>query len=75
MAKAYVVALLKITDPEAMGPYMADVEKTVTDHGGSYLVRGGALHYTEGNPNPVAVVLEFPNSDAAIAWKLSLIHI
>ena len=71
MAKAYVVALLKITDPEAMGPYMAAVEKPVTDHGGSYLVRGGALHYTEGNPNPVAVVLEFPNSDAAIAWKSS----
>jgi len=71
VAKAYLVALLKINDAEAMGPYMTAVEKTVTDHGGSYLVRGGAQHYTEGDPNPVAVVLEFPDSDSAIAWKTS----
>ena len=71
MPKAYVVALLKINDPEAMGPYLAAVEKTVTDHGGSYLVRGGAQHYAEGDPNPLAVVLEFPDSGSAIAWKSS----
>jgi len=71
MAKAYVLGMLKITDSKAMGPYLHAVEKTVTDHGGSYLVRGGRQHYTEGNPNPVAVVLEFPNSDSAIAWKNS----
>ena len=28
MAKAYAIGLLKINDPEAMGPYLESVEKT-----------------------------------------------
>lgn len=74
MTKAYVIGLLKINDPKAMGPYLESVEKTVTDHGGSYLVRGGTQHYTEDDPNPSAVVLEFPDSDSAIAWKSSVAY-
>ena len=72
MPKAYLVAMITINDMEGMGSYMANVPQTVADHGGRFLVRhmGEKLH-AEGDPNPVTVVIEFPDADAAMAWKTS----
>ena len=34
MAKAYLVGMIKVTNMDGMGPYMAAVEDTITEHGG-----------------------------------------
>jgi uncharacterized protein (DUF1330 family) len=72
MPKAYVVAMLEITNPEGMGPYLGNVGATIAAHGGRYLVKSmGEKLYTENDPNPVTVVLEFPDKEAVMAWKNS----
>ena len=72
MTKAYLVGMVKVTNMEGMAPYMAAVEDTVTEHGGKFLVRhmDEKLH-SEDDPNPITVVIEFPDADAAMAWKHS----
>ncbi len=72
MAKAYLVAMIKVNDMEGMGSYMSAVPQTVADHGGRFLVRHMAekLH-VENDPNPITVVIEFPDADSAMAWKTS----
>ena len=55
-----------------MSPWNGGVEGTVTEHGGRFLVRHtGEKLYTEDDPNPITVVIEFPNSEAAMNWKKS----
>ena len=72
MTKAYVVAMIKVNDMEGIGSYMAAVPQTVADHGGRFLVRHMAEKlYVENDPNPVTVVIEFPDADSAMAWKTS----
>ncbi|WP_394935422.1 DUF1330 domain-containing protein [uncultured Ilumatobacter sp.] len=72
MPKAYVVAMIQVNNMEGMSPYMAGVEGTVMEHGGRFLVRHmGEKLYTEDDPNPITVVIEFPNSEAAMNWKKS----
>ena len=72
MAKAYLVAMIKVTNMDGMGPYMAAVPDTVAEHGGRFLVRNmdEKLH-SEDDPNPITVVIEFPDAEAAMAWKNS----
>ena len=72
MTKAYLVGMVKVTNMEGMAPYMTAVEDTVTEHGGRFLVRhmDEKLH-SEDDPNPITVVIEFPDADAAMAWKHS----
>ena len=70
MPTACVMGMLTITNPEGMGPYMAAVPETIAEHGGRFLVRHmGEKLYTEGDPGPVSVVIEFPDAAAAMAWK------
>ena len=72
MAKAYLVGMINVTNMDGMGPYMAAVPDTIAEHGGRFLVRhmDEKLH-AENDPNPITVVIEFPNAAAAMAWKNS----
>ena len=67
---AYALIELEITNMAGMGPYMAAVTQTITNHGGKYLVRAGNTEVIEGalGQYPVKVVLEFPTMDAAKSW-------
>ena len=71
MSKAYLMGMLEVDNPDGMGPYLEKVEETVTNHGGRYLVRMGEIHYSEDDPNSIAVIFEFPDAEAAMAWKNS----
>ena len=70
---AYVLVEVTVTDPEKMAPYMQQVDKTVTDHGGKYLLRTPDAEVIEGNigQHPVKVVLEFPDMAAVKTWYAS----
>ena len=69
MSKTYLMGMLQVDNPEGMGPYLEKVQETVANHGGQYLVRLGEVLYSEGDPNPAMVILEFPDSESAMAWK------
>jgi uncharacterized protein (DUF1330 family) len=66
----YALVELEITNREGMGPYIAAVSDTITEHGGRFLVRAGATEVVEGSLGqyPTKVVLEFPSMEAAKAW-------
>jgi uncharacterized protein (DUF1330 family) len=67
--RGYLIANIKVTDPEAFERYRAAVPPVIARHGGRYLVRGGALERLENADgfNRV-VVLEFPSLEAAHAF-------
>ncbi len=67
--RGYLIANIKVTDPEAFERYRAAVPPVIARHGGRYLVRGGALERLENADgfNRV-VVLEFPSLEAARAF-------
>lgn len=66
MPKAYIVGHVDIHDMESYKAYMAQVPAVIRAHGGRYLVRGGDPETLEGTaPGPRAVVLEFPDRNAA----------
>lgn len=65
----YVVAQLRVTDPERFAEYAAKVPATIAKHGGRYLVRGGEIAALEGEPlMPRLVVIEFDSVAAARRW-------
>jgi uncharacterized protein (DUF1330 family) len=68
----YLIANLKVTDPEGFERYRAAVPPVIAQYGGRYLVRGGAMERLENADgfNRV-VVLEFPSLDAARAFYFS----
>ena len=67
--RGYLIANIKVTDPEAFERYRAAVPSVIARHGGRYLVRGGTLERLENADgfNRV-VVLEFPSLEAARAF-------
>ena len=51
---------------------MTAAEDTVTEHGDKFLVRHmDEKPHSEDDPNPITVVIEFPNADTAMEWKHS----
>ena len=70
---AYVLVEVSVTDREKMMPYIEAVDKTVTNHGGKYLVRSPDAEVVEGNigQHPLKVLLEFPDMAKAKAWYAS----
>jgi uncharacterized protein (DUF1330 family) len=69
---AYVVAELEIIDEAAYDDYRRRVTPTVTQYGGKYIVRGGAVESLENGWPPIRVaVLEFPTMDQARRWYQS----
>lgn len=66
---AYIIAEVKVHDAQIYEDYKSQVQPTLEQYGGRFLVRGGDTQLLEGDWNPPRlVVLEFPSSDDARAW-------
>ena len=70
---AYVINDMQVTDPVLLETYKALSPQTVSQFGGRFLARGGALEVIEGEwqPNRL-VILEFPSIAQAKAWTGSI---
>ncbi len=63
---AYLVARIRVTDPEKYRGYMALSPAAIEKHGGRFLARGGEVVTLEGEPEERRVVIvEFPSLEAA----------
>jgi uncharacterized protein (DUF1330 family) len=59
---AYLYADLEIADPAGYGQYSREVSALIAEHGGRFLVRGGATVVLEGGATPGRQVLvAFPD--------------
>jgi uncharacterized protein (DUF1330 family) len=62
----YLVAHIKVTDPEAFKAYQVAVPKVIAKFGGRYLVRGGVVDIREGDwSEPRLVIVAFDSLDQA----------
>jgi uncharacterized protein (DUF1330 family) len=66
---AYVIAQLKITDPQGFEEYRKLVPGTIAQYGGKYVVRGGKMEVLEGESAPERlVIIEFESAERAKEW-------
>ncbi len=66
---AYMIARVKVHDPEGYEGYKAKASVAIEAHGGRYLVRGGALEVLEGEDSGARlVIVEFKDMDSAKAF-------
>jgi uncharacterized protein (DUF1330 family) len=65
MPKAYVIARVTVTHPEAYAEYAKGATEAIRQYGGRALVRGGAYEALEGEARPRNVVIEFDSMDQA----------
>lgn len=67
---AYVIADVRDAhDQDALAEYRRRNTDAVANHGGRFLIRGGASELLEGDwPTQRIVLMEFPDADAARAW-------
>jgi uncharacterized protein (DUF1330 family) len=69
MAKAYVIADIDVTDPDAYEDYKRLSTQAAELYGARFLVRGGAVERLEGDREPQRLVLlEFDDEGAARRW-------
>lgn len=73
MKKGYVIAEVKVTNPPDYEAYRVLSTKTVAEHGGQFIVRGGTREQCEGademhNGSWRTVIIEFPSVEAAQQW-------
>ncbi len=68
MPKAYVVARITVTNPEAYAEYVKGATEAIRKYGGRPLARGGAMATREGEGRPRNVILEFESLDQAKAY-------
>lgn len=63
---AYLIANITVTDPERFSAYREQVPAVLTQYGGRFLVRAGAVHPLEGELGfDRCVVIEFASLEAA----------
>ena len=67
MPKAYWIALVTVTDPEAYKGYQAIAPAAFNKYGGRFIVRGGSSVTVEGDEWQRHVVIEFDSMDLATA--------
>jgi uncharacterized protein (DUF1330 family) len=66
---AYFIVEVDVTDPAVFEEYRKGAHATVVAHGGSYVVRGGALETVEGGWQPARlVILAFPTMARLKGW-------
>jgi uncharacterized protein (DUF1330 family) len=65
MPKAYVVARVTVTNPEAYAHYVKGASEAIRRYGGKPLARGGAFEELEGSARPRNVILEFESLEQA----------
>ncbi len=68
MPKAYIIARITVTDPEAYKSYVALASVAMKKYGGTPLARGGRYEALEGEARPRNVILAFDSYDAARAY-------
>ena len=69
MPAGYVIAQLKVTNPENYREYVAKVSEVVKKYDGEYLVRNGEYQVVEGEDNfPRLVIIKFPSYERALEW-------
>jgi uncharacterized protein (DUF1330 family) len=66
---AYVIGHITVKDPEKWAEYRSRVPATLVDWHGQVLLRGRRIAVLSGEHRYVdAVVLQFPDADAATGW-------
>ena len=66
---AYILVEIEVTEPAGYENYKELAPASITQYGGRYLIRGGAVEPLEGEwPMKRLVVLEFPDVQAARSW-------
>ena len=69
MPAGYVIAQLKVTNPENYKEYVEKVPKVIKKFGGEYLARGGEHQVFEGEDIlPRIVIIKFPSYEKALEW-------
>lgn len=71
MTKAYLIAHVTVTDPDAYADYAAEATVALARHEARVLARGGRVEQLEGTGRARNVVLEFDSMDAALAYYRS----
>jgi uncharacterized protein (DUF1330 family) len=64
----YVIMDAEVTDPAGYEEFKRLAAAAIADHGGRYLVRGGALETLEGDWHSRLVLLEFDSLETALAF-------
>jgi uncharacterized protein (DUF1330 family) len=67
----YILMHADVTDAEEYERFKVAAAKAIDDHGGRYLVRGGASTALEGDFGSRVVLLEFPSYEDALAFYRS----
>jgi uncharacterized protein (DUF1330 family) len=76
MSQAYVIADVRVTDPDQYKGYMALTPAAVAAAGGEFIVRGGKSETLEGHWSPTRmVVIRFPSYEAAKAFYDSALYL
>ena len=66
---AYILVEVEVTEPIGYEEYKRLAPRSIREHGGKYLVRGGAIETLEGEwPLKRVVILEFPDVATARSW-------
>jgi uncharacterized protein (DUF1330 family) len=69
MAAYFIVDIKEITDPQQYDEYRKQVNATVVQYGGKFLVRGGAYETIEGDwQSQRLVILQFDDVDRFNDW-------
>ena len=72
MPAGYVIAQLKVTNPEKYKEYVTKVSEVVKKFDGEYLVRNGEYQVVEGEDNfPRLVIIKFLTCEKALVWHNS----
>jgi uncharacterized protein (DUF1330 family) len=67
MPRGYWIAHGRVDDPEGYDAYRRANAAPLAEHGGRFVVRGGAQEVPEGTARPRTVVIESPSYEAALA--------
>ena len=66
---AYVIANVRVTNPERYPEYTSRVSQTIERYGGRYLARGGKVEVLEGDWDPQRlVIVEFESMERLREW-------
>jgi len=67
MPSGYIIAHIRLTDPEGYREYVRRDTPVLEGRGGRFLVRGGKNEVFEGDSGDRHVIIEFPSYEEAVA--------
>ena len=68
MPKGYLIAQLKVTDPDQYAVYGAAATTLLKEYGGRVFVKPETALAVEGTPRPRTIIFEFESFDRAKAF-------